>query len=217
MARARPTKTQKTVNNINRYIKRIAQTFGQFSEEYEQVTRELHGHGFELRTDKSGVIQLANTKSNRRQHQTIRAIKNRQKPINILARKYRNLPPPPTAEGETQSRSFIQWYAESMKDFKDLYDEVYNYLIPSCDELGISHGNTIDYIISESARREKWEQVFESGARDYESAKEFLKDIIEKRKQSVNSMYEDTRTGEVVTQTNEDFEDFAQGWTDIEY
>lgn len=216
--RRKPSRTQKTINNINSYIRRVAQTFGQFSDEYEQVTRELHGYGFELRTNTAGVIQLANTKTNRRQHQTIRAIKNRQKPINIMARKYKNLPPP-FDENEPQPRTFMQWYAESAKEFKDLYDEVYNYLIPACDELGLAHDDTRTYLLSEAARLEKWKDVFESGAKDFATVLDFLNDRLEQRKNtgSGNASYTDTRTGEVMTQTNEDFDDFASGWTDIEY
>lgn len=219
MARHKPTRTQKTINNINAYIRRVAQTFGQFSEEYEQVTRELHGHGFEMRSNSAGVIQLANTKANRRQHQTIRAIKNRQKPINIMARKYKNLPPPPVDENEPQPRTFTQWYAESMKDFKDIYDEVYHYLFESAGALGVTlEYDARYYMFNTAARMEKWQEVFESGARDFSGVKAFLDDLLEKNTQpDGHSTYTDTRTGEVMTQTNDDYENLMEGWTDIKY
>lgn len=225
MSRRKPTRTQKTITNINRYIQRIADTFGQFSGEYEQVTRELHrvdeeGNPlFELRTNKAGVVQIANTKANRKHHAVIRGIKNRQKPINILSRKYKNLPPPPIDDQAEQPRTFTQWYAESMKEFQDLYDEIYNYLIPACDELGIYHDEPKAYYINHELKMEKWKEVFESGARDYASVKEFLNAMKEQRQNMSRqgNSYVDNRSGEVMTQTNDDYPSFAEQWTDIEY
>lgn len=74
---AKKTATARNIAAINRNVSTIANTFGVDSQQYAAAISDLFQ--FDVYTNKSGVIQLRNNKSNRAQHQKIRARKNRNK------------------------------------------------------------------------------------------------------------------------------------------
>lgn len=80
------TATAKNIDAINRYLQNIADIWTIYSNEYEKATAKVKD--FDIRTNKNGVIQIKNTKSNRKKHQKIRALKNTTKSKNIILRKY---------------------------------------------------------------------------------------------------------------------------------
>lgn len=80
------TATAKNIDAINRYLQNIADIWTIYSNEYEKATAKVKD--FDIRTNKNGVIQIKNTKENRKKHQKIRAIKNTTKSKNIIQRKY---------------------------------------------------------------------------------------------------------------------------------
>ena len=195
--RKKPTATQRNITNINSYIKRVATTFGTNSQEYMNAVIQLKD--FDTYSNYENVIQIRNTKKNRKQHQKIRAIKNRQKPIKILMRKYEK------AYKESNKKesvnSFARWYAELSTQFTSLYDEIYNYLIPACETAGIAMDDTQihECFVNEPFKLSQWQKVFELGAKDYETLSEYLS------QETVNG-YTDKYTGESYRYENVDFE-----------
>ena len=78
------TPTQRNIAAINRYVSKIADTFGTVSRQYEEATAALYQ--FDIRTNKHGVIQVRNTAANRKKHSTIRSIKNRRPKVQRLVK-----------------------------------------------------------------------------------------------------------------------------------
>ena len=74
---AKKSATARNINAINSNVRMIADIFGVDSQQYGAAIADLFE--FDVYTNKSGVIQLRNNKSNRAQHQKIRARKNRNK------------------------------------------------------------------------------------------------------------------------------------------
>ena len=79
--------TSKNIAAINRNIQSIANIFGTESSQYNIATADLYK--YDLYTNKSGVIQLRNSKANRAQHQSIRARRARNIKPYVLQRKKR--------------------------------------------------------------------------------------------------------------------------------
>lgn len=67
------TATQKHIDNINSYIKKVGSFFGTNSPEYRAITNQLTAFDT-VNYKNSDVIQIRNTKANRKQHQKIRAL-----------------------------------------------------------------------------------------------------------------------------------------------
>lgn len=81
------TATSKAINRINTNIKSVAATFGIDSPQYQEVTQDIFR--YQVKTNKDGIIQIRDTKQNRKQHQSLRArAKNN---INVQARKRKEL------------------------------------------------------------------------------------------------------------------------------
>lgn len=80
------TATTKNIDAINRYLQNIADIWTIYSNEYEKATAKVKD--FDIRTNKNGVIQIKNTKENRKKHQKIRALRNTTKSKNIIQRNY---------------------------------------------------------------------------------------------------------------------------------
>lgn len=68
---AKRTATMKAIDNINSYIQDVAKVYGKNSQEYEDITNVVAD--YDLRTNKNGVLQVRNTKENRKAHNQLRA------------------------------------------------------------------------------------------------------------------------------------------------
>ena len=208
--RKKPTRTQKTINNINRYIKNVARVFGVNSKEYQQITQQLHNKGLSL-SDSNGVIRIENTKANRRKHQTIRAIANRRKPIQILKRPYEKRRKEfakvnvVIQRGE-QAKNFYRWYAELRKDFADLVEEVYT-LAEVCDKDGIEVD--MKQAFKDSVyRSDKWNEFYDKSGQTIEPSKTALQEWLS----NVDDSDVDESTGENYNFDNEYFDGMYGGF-----
>lgn len=65
------TATMKAIDTINSYIRDVANVYGKNSQEYEDITNTVAD--YDLRTNKNGVLQVRNTKENRKSHNQLRA------------------------------------------------------------------------------------------------------------------------------------------------
>ncbi len=199
--------TQRNIDSINRYIQTVANLFGTNSAEYEAATIPLKGFATRDKfVNGQAVIQLQNSKANRKKHQAIRAMRNKQKPVSVLKRKYekkrREYQERAKKAGmDFDDRAFYRWYAEISHEFDGLWDEIYNYLDPSCDLVGIDL-DIHQAFVNEAYRMNKWETVFEKGAKNYTNLDDFFSNF-----ESVNNDGVDENTGENMTFTNDDYTD----------
>ena len=67
------TATQRHIDNINSYIKKVGSFFGTNSPEYRAITNQLTSFDT-VNYKNSDIIQIRNTKANRKQHQKLRAL-----------------------------------------------------------------------------------------------------------------------------------------------
>lgn len=109
------TATSKNIDAINRYLQNIADVWTIYSNEYEKATAKVKD--FDIRTNKNGVIQIKNTKENRKKHQKIRAIKNTTKSKNIIQRNYNK-----------RTKGLTKKDIQAIKTFEDEYSNAYNKL-----------------------------------------------------------------------------------------
>ncbi len=201
------SKTALSIDSINRYIQTVANLFGTNSAEYEAATIPLKGFATRDKyVNGQAVIQLQNSKENRKKHQAIRAIKNKRKSVSVLKRKYekkrREYQEQMKKENLTfDDDAFYGWYAEISHEFDGLWDEVYNYLDPSCDIVGIDL-DIHQACVNEAYRMNKWETVYEKGAKNYTNLDDFFSDF-----ELVNNGGVDENTGENMTFTNVDYTD----------
>lgn len=201
------SKTALNIDSINRYIQTVANLFGTNSAEYEAATIPLKGFATRDKyVNGQAVIQLQNNKANRKKHQSIRAIKNKRKPVSVLKRKYEKK----RREYQEQAKkagvkfddgAFYRWYAEISRKFDGLWDEVYNYLAPSCDLVGIEFDKHHAFV-DEIYRMDKWETVYDKGAKNYTNLDDFFDNF-----ETVNNDGVDENTGENMTFTNDDYTD----------
>lgn len=200
------SKTALNIRSINSYIQTVARLFGANSAEYEAVTIPLKGFAIrDIYVNGQSVIQLRNTKENRKKHQSIRAIKNKRKPAAVLKRKYEKK----RREYQSQMQkanlhfdagAFYKWYAEIRHEFDGLWDEIYNYLDPSCDLVGIDLDKHQAFA-NESYRMNRWETVYEKGGKNYVNLDDFFSNF-----ESVNESGVDESSGENMTFTNGDYD-----------
>lgn len=200
------TATQRNINKINANILSIAKTFGTNSAAYQNTVVKLHttmqfdknGKPMYLDTyDKNGVIQIRNTAENRRNmHQSIRKIANSRKSVNVLKRHYKPIDHPKKQGDKPKGHSdFDSWYEELSAEFSDLVDEIYNYLEPSCDMVGIALDVPTAFK-DDVYRFEKWREVFGALISDLQAYKKWY----DKFKVGI-----DVETGENMTRTNDDY------------
>lgn len=208
MAKTKISKTALNIRSINSYIQTVARVFGTGSAEYEAAVAPLRQ--FDIRDKKVNgktIVQIKNTATNRKKHQTIRAIRNRRKPVQILKRRYEKkkkafLQNTPSIERGEQAKQFFRWYAELSKEFDDLWDEIYNYLEPSCDLVGISLDKA--HAFKDSAyRMDRWEQVYEKGGKNYTNFDDFFSNFTD---DVINGF--DAETGENYNYSNDDFDPY---------
>ena len=194
--------TQKNIDKINRNLQSIANTFGTESKPYEIAAQKLFLGGFKT-YDKlvNGVrvIQMQNTKENRKQHQKIRKIAKERQSISQLKRKYAPKgiipeepePEPGGDEPEEPKETFLQWYSRISSNFMDALDEIYA-LQDSLEFLSIPYdSNKIFY--DEDYQMQLWEQVYDKLISDTAAAKAFYDKM---------GFGVDEESGEVVTATN---------------
>lgn len=208
----KPTRTQKTITNINRYIKNVARTFGTSSKEYQQIVQQLHGKELKL-NDTNGVITIQNTKENRRKHRTIRAIANKRTSMRILKRPYEkirkeiNKKTANIIRGE-RIRNFYQWYGKLKKELADLITEVYT-LEEACEKDGISF-EVYKAFKDDIYRIGKWEEFYNKSGQNIEPSKSALDEWLSE----VDDSDIDENTGENYNFDNEYYEGFESG---VEY
>ncbi len=210
--------TQRNIDSINRYIQTVANLFGTNSAEYEAATIPLKGFATRDKyVNGQAVIQLQNSKANRKKHQAIRAIKNKRKPVTVLKRKYEKK----RREYQEQAKkagvnfddgTFYRWYAELSKQFSDLIDEIYGSggLVNSLGTIGENPSDSEIHAMfkDESYRSSQWERVFNAGGMNYTNMNDFINDMDD---DLINNGV-DINTGENMTFTNDDYTD-----TDMEF
>lgn len=115
------TATAKNIDVINRYLQNIADIWSIYSNEYEKATAKVKD--FDIRTNKNGVIQIKNTKSNRKKHQKIRALRNTTKSKNIIQRNYNKRTKGLTKKDIRTIKEFEDDYSNAYKKLKDLQEK----------------------------------------------------------------------------------------------
>lgn len=116
MAKKR-TPTQKNIANVNSFIRAVADVYGKGSQQYEDLTNAIAD--FDIYENKNGVLQIANTKANRKHHSKIRALRNKTKKARS-GQRWRKA----RAESRRDPVAFRQKH-EITKDFLDFLNEVY--------------------------------------------------------------------------------------------
>lgn len=110
--------TAKNIDAINRYLQNVADIWTIYSNEYENATAKVKD--FDIRTNKNGVIQIKNTKANRKKHQKIRALKNTIKSKNIIQRNYNKRTKGLTKKDIKAIKTFEDDYSNAYKKLKEL-------------------------------------------------------------------------------------------------
>ena len=212
------TATQRNIDSINRYIQTVANLFGTNSAEYEAATIPLKGFATRDKyVNGQAVIQLQNSKANRKKHQAIRAMRNRQKPVSVLKRKYekkrREYQEKAKKAGvKFDDGAFYRWYAELSKQFSDLISEIYGTdgLVNALGAMGENPSDSEIHAMfkDESFRSSQWERVYNAGGMNYTDMSDFINSM---DNDLVNNDV-DINTGENMTFTNDDYTD-----TDLEF
>lgn len=206
------SKTALNIDSINRYIQTVANLFGTNSAEYEAATIPLKGFATRDKfVNGQAVIQLQNSKANRKKHQAIRAIKNKRKPVSVLKRKYEKK----RREYQEQAKNagvnfddgaFYRWYAELEKQFSDLISEIYgsNGLVNALGAMGENPSDSEIHAMfkDESYRSSQWERVYNAGGMNYTDMGDFINSMDD---DLINSDV-DINTGENMTFTNDDYD-----------
>lgn len=213
----KPSKTALNIRSINSYIQTIANTFGVNSAEYQSATVPLKQFDIRDKTVNGQIIvQIKNTAANRKKHQTIRAIRNKRKPVQILKRKYDRMRQAQTAtlpsiERGEQAKDFYRWYAEMSKRFSDLENEIYGNggLANSLGAIGQTPSSSEIHAMfkDNSYRMEQWEHVYDNGGKNYTNMEHFIDSVDDTILDGI-----DVSTGEDMTFTNADYTD-----TDMEF
>lgn len=207
------SKTALNIDSINSYIQTVANLFGTNSAEYEAATIPLKGFATRDKfVNGQAIIQLQNSKANRKKHQAIRAIKNKRKPVSVLKRKYEKK----RREYQEQMQkanmtfddgAFYRWYAELSKQFSDLIDEIYGSggLVNALGAIGENPSDSEIHAMfkDESYRSSQWERVFNAGGMNYTDMSSFIDSM---DNDLVNNGV-DINTGENMTFTNDDYTD----------
>lgn len=113
--------TAKNIDTINRYLQNIADIWTIYSNEYEKATAKVKDFG--IRTNKNGVIQIKNTKENRKKHQKIRAIKNTRKSKNIIQRNYNKRTKGLNKKDIRAIKTFEDDFSNAYKKLKELQEK----------------------------------------------------------------------------------------------
>lgn len=205
------SKTALNIRSINSYIQTVAKVFGTGSAEYQAATVPLKQ--FDIRdkhVNGQTIVQIKNTAENRKKHQTIRAIKNRRKPVRILKRRYEKqkkayLQNIPSIERGEKAKDFYRWLAELRKEFDDVRDEVYT-LNEALEKIGMAQDWTKPMWKDSGYRANLWEKVYDNGGNKYATYKDFMSWL-----NNVDDVSTDENTGESYEYKNDDYADYDMG------
>jgi len=213
------SKTALNIRSINSYIQTVARVFGTGSAEYQAATVPLKQ--FDIRdkhVNGQTIVQIKNTAENRKKHQTIRAIKNRRKPVNILKRPYvkamKEAQKKENIKNKNIAGGFTRWYAELQKTFEDLSAEVYA-LAEALEKLGLPELDWSRAWRDNVYRASEWETVFNNGGNEVEPNSEKFQewvDNIPDVEETPDGVKVDPNTGEVVEFDNSDYDNYDMGF-----
>lgn len=131
------TPTQRNIAAINRYVSKIADTFGTVSRQYEEATASLYQ--FDIRTNNHGVIQVRNTEANRKKHSTIRSIKNRRSKVQRLVKESEKAMKKYNARVRKKEKfTSIKAFEKAQKETEDKKEAIYD-LEKIANALGIEY------------------------------------------------------------------------------
>lgn len=149
------TATAKNIDAINRYLQNIADIWSIYSNEYEKATAKIKD--FDIRTNKNGVIQIKNTKENRKKHQKIRAIKNTTRSKNIIQRNYNKRTKGLTKKDVQAIKTFEDDYSNAYKKLKEL-EQTYDLdITPYLERL--RNGDNLGEIVSDAVLEAEIQQL----------------------------------------------------------
>lgn len=205
------SRTALNIRSINSYIQTVAKVFGTGSAEYQAATVPLKH--FDIRdkhVNGQTIVQIKNTAENRKKHQTIRAIKNRRKPVQILKRRYEKqkkayLQNIPSIERGEKAKDFYRWSAELRKEFDDVRDEVYT-LNEALEKIGMAQDWTKPMWKDSGYRANLWEKVYNNGGNKYATYKDFMSWL-----NNVDDVSTDENTGESYEYDNDDYAEYDMG------
>ena len=208
MAKTKISKTALNIRSINSYIQTVAHVFGTGSAEYQAATVPLKQ--FDIRdkhVNGQTIVQIKNTAENRKKHQTIRAIKNRRKPVQILKRRYEKqkktyLQNIPSIERGEKAKDFYRWLAELRKEFDDVRNEVYT-LNVSLGKIGMAQDWTKPMWKDSGYRANLWEKVYDNGGNKYATYSDFMSWL-----NNVDDTDVDNETGENYNYSNDDYDPY---------
>lgn len=149
------TATAKNIDAINRYLQNIADIWTIYSNEYEKATAKVKD--FDIRTNKNGVIQIKNTKENRKKHQKIRAIKNTRKSKNIIQRNYNKRTKGLTKKDIQSIKTFEDDMSNAYKKLKELQEKYEIDITPYLDRL--RNGDAPNSIINDALLESEIQQM----------------------------------------------------------
>lgn len=201
------SRTALNIRSINSYIQTVARVFGTGSAEYQAAVVPLKQ--FDIRdkhVNGQTIVQIKNTATNRKKHQTIRAIRNRRKPVQILKRRYEKqkkayLQNIPSIERGEKAKDFYRWLAELRKEFDDVRDEVYT-LNEALEKIGMAQDWTKTMWKDSGYRANLWEKVYDNGGNKYATYKDFM---------SWLNNVDDVSTGESYEYNNDDYAEYEMG------
>lgn len=205
------SRTALNIRSINSYIQTVARIFGTGSAEYQAATVPLKQFNIrDKHVNGQTIVQIKNTAENRKKHQTIRAIKNRRKPAQILKRRYEKqkkayLQNIPSIERGEKAKDFYRWLAELRKEFDDVREEVYT-LNEALEKIGLPQDWTKPMWKDSGYRANLWEKVYDNGGNKYATYKDFMSWL-----NTVDDVSTDENTGESYEYGNDDYADYDIG------
>lgn len=116
------SKTSANIAKINTYLQNIADVWSIYSNEYEQAVSKLKT--FDLRTTKSGVLQIRDTKQNRKQHQKIRTLSNKKVSKKVMQNKFKQRENRLAKKNKKLSKETIKKYKDAEDDFSNAYKKI---------------------------------------------------------------------------------------------
>lgn len=147
--------TAKNIDTINRYLQNVADIWTIYSNEYEKATAKVKD--FDIRTNKNGVIQIKNTKENRKKHQKIRALRNTTKSKNIIQRNYNKRTKGLNKKDIRTIKTFEDDVSNAYKKLKELQEKYELDITPYLDRL--RNGDTPNSIINDALLESEIQQT----------------------------------------------------------
>ncbi len=149
------TATAKKIDAINRYLQNVADIWSIYSNEYEKATAKVKD--FDIRTNKNGVIQIKNTKANRKKHQKIRALRNTTKPKSIIQRNYNKRTKGLSKKDIQTIKTFEDDVSNAYKKLQELQEKYDFDITPYLDRL--RKGDTPSSIINDAMLESEIQQM----------------------------------------------------------